>query len=94
MIAAGPLWLVFAWHSSLNGLTSSTLEQNIASLRSLVVHEILHGLGFSNSQFNYARSEHAPWSPTAPSPSRLPFLLSSTVTASRLRQLQAARART
>jgi len=54
--AGRPLWLVFAWHSSVTALSASTLEQNIQEARSLVLHEVLHGLGFSNSMFMYART--------------------------------------
>ena len=50
-----PIWLVFAWHSPIDSLAEKSLEENIAAQRGLVLHEILHGLGFSNSFFNYAR---------------------------------------
>ena len=50
-----PVWLVFAWHSPIDSLAEHSLEENIAAQRGLVLHEIFHGLGFSNSFFNYAR---------------------------------------
>ena len=50
-----PLWLVFALLKPINRLESRSLAENVASLRSVVLHEIIHGLGFSHSFFNYAR---------------------------------------
>ena len=50
-----PLWLVFALHESLVGVGAMTLEQSVNRFRGLLRHEALHGLGFVNSMFNYAR---------------------------------------
>ena len=53
-----PLWLVFEWHSSLVPMESRSLALNIENNRGLVLHEIVHGLGFLNSAFNYARDSN------------------------------------
>ena len=50
-----PLWLVLAWHSSIVGLSSSGLDDAVRRHRAFVRHELLHGLGFVNSMFFYAR---------------------------------------
>jgi len=49
-----PLWLVFSWIESLNEL-SDDYEENLVNTRGLIIHEIIHALGFSNSMFNGAR---------------------------------------
>ena len=50
-----PLWLVLAWHSETTGLHELSKERAIRENRAFVRHELLHGLGFVNSMFFYAR---------------------------------------
>jgi len=50
-----PLWIVLAWHSSIVGLAATSVEDGAREQRGFVRHEILHGLGFVNSMFFYAR---------------------------------------
>ena len=50
-----PTWLVFAWIQSWATLTGSWSD-HIDGYRGLVIHEIIHALGFSHSAFNLARS--------------------------------------
>jgi len=52
--AGRPLWIVLAWHSTIVGIASSATSQLISQYRGFVIHEIMHGLGFVNSMFNYA----------------------------------------
>jgi hypothetical protein len=54
--AGRPLWLTFAWHSSVVELGDKSLDHNVEKLRGLVLHEVLHGLGFSNTMFRDART--------------------------------------
>jgi len=49
--AGRPLWLVFAWHSPVDEIISHDAAYHYG----LVVHELLHGLGFSHTSFQYAR---------------------------------------
>mmetsp|Transcript_16384 Transcript_16384/g.27922 ORF Transcript_16384/g.27922 Transcript_16384/m.27922 type:complete len:866 (-) Transcript_16384:715-3312(-) len=51
-----PLMITFEWHKSVTELPSKSLAQNVEENAALTIHEILHGLGFSNSQFRYARN--------------------------------------
>lgn len=50
-----PLWLVFEWMRDISDLTSLSLDQQVARVRGLIVHEVFHTLGFSNTMFRYAR---------------------------------------
>ena len=50
-----PLWLVFAWHKSLDELDSMSVDAGAAVNRQLFRHELIHCLGFSNTMFNYAK---------------------------------------
>ena len=53
-----PTWLVFAWIQSIATLSltgGKTLANYVASYRGLVLHELIHALGFSNGMFNMAR---------------------------------------
>merc|ERR1719271_325115 len=47
--------MVLAWHQSIVGLAAKPLARNVATHRGFVRHELLHGLGFVNTMFNYAR---------------------------------------
>jgi hypothetical protein len=49
-----PTWLVFAWIQSWSTLTG-TWQDHLPTYRGLVLHELIHALGFSNSMFNLAR---------------------------------------
>ena len=49
-----PTWLVFTWIQKIVGMTG-TIEDLTAQHRGLVIHELLHALGFSNVQFRSAR---------------------------------------
>jgi len=49
-----PTWLVFTWIQKIVGMTGTT-EELTAQHRGLVIHELLHALGFSNVQFRSAR---------------------------------------
>lgn len=53
--AGRPLWIVLAWHSSIVGVANEDTADLVKRHRGFVIHEILHGLGFVNSMFNYAR---------------------------------------
>ena len=50
-----PLWLVLAWHSSIVGISQLSVNEAVDQYRAFVRHEMLHGLGFVNSMFFYAR---------------------------------------
>jgi hypothetical protein len=50
-----PLWLVFEWMRPTSDLSSLTLDQQVAKVRGLIIHEVFHTLGFSNTAFRYAR---------------------------------------
>ena len=51
-----PTWLVFAWVQSIGTLKATVpLAEHVASYRGLVLHELIHALGFSNGMFNMAR---------------------------------------
>lgn len=59
-----PIWLVFAWLEQMAdkalapcapGFSCVTPEEAVARWRGLVIHEILHALGFSNGKFQNAR---------------------------------------
>ena len=52
--AGRPTWLVFTWIQDATGMAGST-EQLVAEYRALVIHELLHALGFSNLMFRAAR---------------------------------------
>jgi hypothetical protein len=43
-----PTWLVFSWIQVVD--PSRTIEENTATFRGLVLHELIHALGFTNSQ--------------------------------------------
>lgn len=53
--ARRPLWLVFAWYSTLVGFHRLSVSRAVSTSRAFVRHELLHGLGFVNSMFFYAR---------------------------------------
>ena len=53
--ASKPLWIVLAWHMSIAGIASTPTATLVDQHRGFIIHEIMHGLGFMNSQFNYAR---------------------------------------
>ena len=52
-----PTWLVFSWIQSVakEGSVGSTVEQSLAMYRNLIVHELIHALGFSSHSFSNAR---------------------------------------
>mmetsp|Transcript_16451 Transcript_16451/g.53644 ORF Transcript_16451/g.53644 Transcript_16451/m.53644 type:complete len:944 (+) Transcript_16451:1-2832(+) len=59
-----PLWLVFAWLEQMSdkalapcapGVSCITPDDAVARWRGLVIHEILHALGFSSGKFQNAR---------------------------------------
>lgn len=49
-----PQWLVFEWVQSVKDLTGDA-SLHLARLRPLVLHELMHSLGFANSKFTNAR---------------------------------------
>lgn len=53
-----PTWLVFSWLHSVaaEGATDGTLEAQIERHRGLVMHELIHALGFTNGMFVGARN--------------------------------------
>ena len=52
-----PTWLVFSWLQSVAaaGATDGTLEERVERHRGLVLHELIHALGFTNGMFVGAR---------------------------------------
>ena len=52
-----PTWLVFEWISAVWSLSTAVtpLSTHIATYRGLILHELFHTLGFSNSMFLDAR---------------------------------------
>lgn len=50
-----PLWMVVAWHQSIVGMSAIPVADSVAQHRGFFRHEALHGMGFINSFFNYAR---------------------------------------
>ena len=52
-----PTWLVFSWLQSVAaaGATDGTLEEQVERHRGLVLHELIHALGFTNGMFVGAR---------------------------------------
>jgi hypothetical protein len=48
-----PTWIVFSWIQKIVGMAGTTKEL-LAQHRALVLHEIIHGLGFSNIKFRSA----------------------------------------
>ena len=48
-----PTWLVFSWIQVVD--PSRTIEENTATFRGLVLHELIHALGFTNSQARATR---------------------------------------
>jgi len=48
-----PTWIVFAWIQKIVGM-EGTLEELLEKHRPLIMHEIFHGLGFSNTNFRSA----------------------------------------
>lgn len=50
-----PLWIVVAWHHSIVGYGAKSAAALAAEHLAFFRHEALHGLGFTNSFFNYAR---------------------------------------
>ena len=50
-----PIWLVFEWHTVLTKTWASMTAAEKKPLRGLVIHEVMHGLGFSGPTINYAR---------------------------------------
>ena len=49
-----PTWIVFAWIQKIVGFAGETTEELLAEHRPLIIHEIIHGLGFSNINFRSA----------------------------------------
>jgi len=49
-----PLWLVFDWIEEVD--ESESFDALLARVRGLILHEIIHALGFSNAAFSYARN--------------------------------------
>jgi hypothetical protein len=49
-----PTWIVFAWIQKIVGFPGKTTEKLLEEHRPLIIHEIIHGLGFSNIKFRSA----------------------------------------
>ena len=49
-----PTWIVFAWIQKIVGFPDDTTEELLKKHRPLIIHEIIHGLGFSNLKFRSA----------------------------------------
>ena len=49
-----PTWIVFAWIQRIVGYPGKTTEELLEEHRPLIIHEIIHGLGFSNIKFRSA----------------------------------------
>ena len=49
-----PTWIVFAWIQKIVGYPGKTTEELLEEHRPLIIHEIIHGLGFSNIKFRSA----------------------------------------
>ena len=52
--AGRPTWIVFAWIQKIVGFPGKTVEELLEEHRPLIIHEIIHGLGFSNIKFRSA----------------------------------------